>query len=52
MTGKVGLIFSNKPAYDLKPMIEENKLETAAKVGSIAPNDVTIPAGPTNLDPS
>jgi large subunit ribosomal protein LP0 len=52
MTGKVGLIFSSKPAYDLKPLIENNKLETAAKVGSTAPNNVVIPAGPTNLDPS
>ena len=46
------MIFSSKPAYDLKPIIEGNKLETAAKVGSTAPNDVVIPAGSTNLDPS
>jgi len=52
MKGKVGLIFSNSPAYDLKPIIESNKLETSAKVGMFAPNDVVIEAGPTGLDPS
>ena len=52
MKGKVGLIFSNRPAYELKPKIEANKLETVARVGVIAPNDVVIPAGATGLDPS
>ena len=50
--GKVGLIFSDIPTYELKPMIEENRIATAAKVGVVAPCDVSIPAGPTGLDPS
>ena len=50
--GKIGLIFSDVPPYELKPMIEENRIETAAKVGAIAPCDVIIPTGPTGLDPS
>lgn len=36
----------------MKPLIEGNKLESAAKVGVIAPVDVSIPPGPTGLDPS
>ena len=47
---KVGLIFSDIPTYEL--MIEENRIATAAKVGVVAPCDVSIPAGPTGLDPS
>lgn len=52
MVGKVGLIFSQEPAFELKSVIESNKLDTPAKVGVLAPNDVTIPAGATGLDPS
>jgi large subunit ribosomal protein LP0 len=50
--GKVGLIFSDAPIYEIKPIIEANKVATAAKVGNIAPIDVGIPPGPTGLDPS
>ena len=49
---KVGLIFTEEPVYELRPMIEGNRLESAAKVGVVAPCDVVIPPGPTGLDPS
>lgn len=49
---KVGLIFTEEAVHEMKPLIEGNKLESAAKVGVIAPCDVTIPPGPTGLDPS
>jgi large subunit ribosomal protein LP0 len=50
--GKVGFIFSDSPIHELKPLIENNKLPAPAKVGTIAPLEVTIPPGPTGLDPS
>lgn len=50
--GKVGLIFSDAPVFDLRPVIESNKVPTAARVGSLAPIDVVIPPGPTGMDPS
>lgn len=50
--GKVGLIFSDTPVYELKPIIESNKVKTAAKVGVIAPCNVEVPPGPTGMDPS
>jgi large subunit ribosomal protein LP0 len=50
--GKVGFIFTNVPVFELKPIIEANKQETAARVGTIAPIDVIIPPGPTGMDPS
>ena len=52
LRGKVGLIFSDAPVFELKPIIESNKKPAAAKVGMVAPIDVTIPPGPTGLDPS
>lgn len=50
--GKVGLIFSETPAFELKPIVEENKVTAPAKVGVIAPIEVVIPAGPSGMDPS
>jgi large subunit ribosomal protein LP0 len=52
LKGKVALIFSDTPVYELKPLIESNRKPAAAKVGMVAPIDVTIPPGPTGLDPS
>jgi large subunit ribosomal protein LP0 len=52
LKGKVGLIFSDTAVFDLKPIIEGNRKPAAAKVGMVAPIDVTIPPGPTGLDPS
>jgi len=52
LKGKVALIFSDTPVFELKPLIESNKKPAAAKVGMMAPIDVTIPPGPTGLDPS
>lgn len=50
--GKVGFIFSDAPVHELKPMIESNRIPAPAKVGTISPIEVGIPAGPTGLDPS
>jgi len=50
--GKVGLIFSDAPVFELRPLIEANKVPTAARVGATAPIDVVIPPGPTGMDPS
>jgi len=52
LKGKVGLIFSDAPVFDIRPIIEGNKKPAAAKVGMMAPIDVTIPPGPTGMDPS
>jgi large subunit ribosomal protein LP0 len=50
--GKVGLIFSDAPVFELRPLIESNKVPTAARVGAVSPIDVVIPPGPTGMDPS
>jgi len=50
--GKVGFIFSDCSISDLKPIIEANRIPAPAKVGAISTIDVTIPPGPTGMDPS
>jgi large subunit ribosomal protein LP0 len=50
--GKVGLIFTQSAVFELKPIIEANKVSSVAKVGAFAPIDITIPPGPTGMDPS
>lgn len=49
---RVALIFSNKSVSSLKPKIESIVEWHKAKVGTIAPCDVTVPKGDTGLDPS
>jgi large subunit ribosomal protein LP0 len=49
---KVALIFSDASIYELKTLIEANKIPTEARVGAISPVDFAVPAGPTGLDPS
>jgi len=50
--GKVGFIFSDHPVFELKPLIESNRIPAPAKVGTLAPAEVVIPPGSTGLDPS
>lgn len=52
LKGKVGLIFSDAPVFEIRPIIENNKKPAAAKVGMVAPIDVSIYPGPTGMDPS
>jgi len=52
LAGKVGLIFSDSPVFDIKPIIEGNRKPAAAKVGMVAPIEVVISPGPTGMDPS
>jgi len=46
-----GMIFHNGDLSDLVTIIDSQKREAPAKVGSLAPSDVVVPAGATGLDP-
>lgn len=52
MKGKVGLVFTNLPVFQVKTTVEANKVGAPARIGILAPIDVTVPAGPTGMDPS
>ena len=51
LRGNTGLIFTNGDLSEIKKVIDDEKREAPAKVGSIAPDDVWIRAGSTGLDP-
>jgi len=45
------MIFTNGDLADVKKVLDQEVRPSPAKAGMIAPSDVTIPAGPTGLDP-
>lgn len=45
------LIFSDKDAFELSGMLTENQSPARAKAGDIAPEDINIEPGPTDLMP-
>lgn len=49
--GKVGFVFCDKSYIEIKAIIEREIVKSPAKPGIIAPQEVVIPAGPTNVDP-
>jgi large subunit ribosomal protein LP0 len=49
--GNVGFVFTNGSLPEVRDVILANRIPAPARVGSIAPVAVTIPAGPTGCDP-
>ncbi|PJE81196.1 50S ribosomal protein L10 [Candidatus Pacearchaeota archaeon CG10_big_fil_rev_8_21_14_0_10_32_42] len=47
----VAILFSDLDSYDLAGQLIKNKSPSKAKSGQIAPTDLEIPAGPTDLVP-
>lgn len=50
--GNVGFIFCVSDPEEVRGIVMANKVPAAAKAGVVAQVDVTIPAGPTGLDPA
>jgi len=50
--GNVGLLFCKEDLGGIKKIIHENKVPAPARVGSLAPIDVIVPAGPTGMEPT
>merc|ERR1712139_3130 len=51
LKGNTNLIFSNGDLGEVKGVLDAESRPSAAKPGMIAPIDVTVPEGPTGLDP-
>lgn len=51
MALNVGFVFTNGDLPTIKNFILANKMPAPARVNSLAPVDVSIPAGPTGCDP-
>jgi len=52
LVGNVGIVFTKGDLSQVKDEILKHKVGAPARVGLLAPNDVTIPAGGTGMDPS
>ena len=52
LVGNVGIMFTKSDLSQVKEEIGKHKVGAPARVGLIAPNDVTIPSGGTGMDPS
>jgi len=50
--GNIGFIFTKGDLSDIKTKVTALKVDAPAKVGGVAPSDVTVPAGPTGLEPT
>lgn len=50
-SGIVGVILTKNNPFTLFKTIKKNKSSAPAKGGQIAPNDIVVPAGPTNFAP-
>jgi len=48
----VGLVFTNDLMSDVRDVLQANKVVAAAKAGAVAQCDVSLPAGPTGLEPT
>eukprot|EP01004_Peranema_trichophorum_P005909 NODE_4749_length_1119_cov_80.985944_g4213_i0.p1 GENE.NODE_4749_length_1119_cov_80.985944_g4213_i0~~NODE_4749_length_1119_cov_80.985944_g4213_i0.p1 ORF type:complete len:347 (+),score=89.58 NODE_4749_length_1119_cov_80.985944_g4213_i0:46-1041(+) len=48
----IGLIFTNGDLSDIKSIVDANKIQAPARVGSVAPLDVIVPAGNTGMEPT
>jgi len=51
LKGNTNLIFTNGDLSDIKTILDAEVRESPAKAGMIAPKDVSVPVGPTGLDP-
>lgn len=49
LEGMPALLFTNKDPFELAKVINKNKSKAFAKSGQIAPDDLIIPAGPTDF---
>eukprot|EP00747_Dinoflagellata_sp_TGD_P152538 gnl/TRDRNA2_/TRDRNA2_177317_c0_seq2.p1 gnl/TRDRNA2_/TRDRNA2_177317_c0~~gnl/TRDRNA2_/TRDRNA2_177317_c0_seq2.p1 ORF type:complete len:322 (-),score=109.86 gnl/TRDRNA2_/TRDRNA2_177317_c0_seq2:79-1044(-) len=53
MVGNLGFIFATNCTFDdIRKVIDERRLPAAAKAGQISMVDLSIPSGPTGMDPS
>ncbi|MEM3556093.1 MAG: 50S ribosomal protein L10 [Candidatus Micrarchaeia archaeon] len=51
MTGPTALVLTNMNPFQLYRIVKQSKGKAAAKPGQIAPYDIVVPAGETNLPP-
>ena len=48
----LGFVFTKGDVKEIRDTLEALKVDAPAKAGTVAPNDVIVPAGPTGLEPT
>lgn len=49
--GMPAIIYSKENPFKMSKALQKSKTNAPAKIGQLAPNDITIPAGPTQFTP-
>jgi len=49
--GNVGFVFTNSDLKEIRDIVASNKVAAPARAGAMSPSNVTIPAGPTGMEP-
>jgi large subunit ribosomal protein LP0 len=52
LSKNVGLVFTNDDITSIQGVIDKYRVQAPARVGAVAPCDVTIPAGNTGMEPT
>jgi len=50
--GNIGFVFFKNDLQEVKKKLLELRVAAPAKAGTVAPNDVIVPAGPTGMEPT
>jgi len=50
--GNIAFIFCKSDLHEIKKVVDINKVQSPARTGAIAPNDVIVPAGNTGMEPT
>jgi len=52
LNGNIGFVFTKEDLHEIRDLVTSLKVGAPAKAGTVAPNDVVVPAGPTGLEPT
>jgi len=52
LVNNLGLVFTNEDVSSISEVLRAHRIQAPARVGTISPVDVTIPAGNTGLEPT
>jgi len=50
--GNIAFIFCKSDLHEIKKVVDANKVQSPARAGTIAPNEVIVPSGNTGMEPT
>lgn len=52
LSGNTGLVFTNAEIKEISGVLDKHRVQAPARVGTVAPCDVIVPAGNTGMEPT